>query len=77
MTQVGPRWDITFEGVITRRDLMKLERVLKVEFAKAQRRHSLDRVRARQVEETPTEKSPKTPKEPVVQETKTDARSRT
>lgn len=37
------RWVVEFEGVVTRRDILRINRILKVEFARAQRRYSLNR----------------------------------
>src|SRR3990172_5285371 len=40
----GQRWDITFEGVITRRDLQKLQRLMLVEFVKFERKRSVQKL---------------------------------
>ncbi|MEK0325528.1 MAG: hypothetical protein QQN63_07470 [Nitrosopumilus sp.] len=42
----GGRWTVEFEGLVTRRDIVKINRVLFVEFARAQRRQSIARKRA-------------------------------
>lgn len=34
------RWSVEFEGTITNRDIQKLYRIIKVEFAKVQRRRT-------------------------------------
>ncbi len=39
----GARWEVDFEGVVTRRDIHRITRVLRVEFARAQRRYSIQR----------------------------------
>lgn len=36
-------WNVKFEGFITRREVMKLNRVLLVEHARTQRQYSIDR----------------------------------
>lgn len=42
ITHTGPaRWEVDFEGVVTRRDIHRITRVLRVEFARAQRRYSV------------------------------------
>lgn len=43
---VGPRWLVEFEGVVTRRDIHRINRILTVEFTRAQRRYSLERKKA-------------------------------
>jgi len=43
----GRRWDVEFAGIITQRDIQKLYRILKVEFAKVLRRRSLKKMMAR------------------------------
>lgn len=40
----GKNWSVLFEGIITRRDIIKLQRSLLVEFAKVQRRRSIQRL---------------------------------
>lgn len=43
ITNVGPRWNVDFEGVVTRKDIHRINRILTVEFSRAQRRYSLQR----------------------------------
>jgi len=40
---VGPRWQVEFEGVVTRRDIQRINRILTVEFTRAQRQYSIQR----------------------------------
>ncbi len=47
LRNIGPaRWECEFEGVVTRRDIHRISRILKVEFARAQRRYSVQRKKA-------------------------------
>lgn len=46
ITNVGPKWQVEFEGVVTRRDIHRINRILTVEFTRAQRRYSLQRKKA-------------------------------
>lgn len=41
----GARWEVSFEGVVTRRDIHRIGRILRVEFARAQRKYSVHRKR--------------------------------
>lgn len=43
ITNVGPRWNVDFEGVVTRKDIHRINRILTVEFSRAQRRYSMQR----------------------------------
>jgi len=43
----GKRWEAEFIGVISRRDIQKLNRVLHVEYAKVQRRRSTIKILSR------------------------------
>ena len=59
------RWTIDFEGVVTNRDIKKLQRILLVEFAKVQRRRSVAKLMAVQKPVNPTEPTePSEPSEP-------------
>lgn len=51
----GPRWSAEFEGRITRRDIVKLNRIISVEYAKFERRRSVTRLRGKPVENSPVE----------------------
>lgn len=46
ITCKGNRWIVEFEGVVTRRDIKKINRLLSVEFARAQRKYSMSRKRS-------------------------------
>lgn len=43
ITNAGARWVVNFEGVVTKRDIHRINRILTVEFTRAQRRYSLNR----------------------------------
>lgn len=62
-------WNVKFEGFITRREVMKLNRVLLVEHARTQRQYSIDR-KAKQRELSVTPK-PISTTAPLETETKT------
>lgn len=52
----GRRWDVEIEGAVTRRDILKLQRVLHVEFAKVMRRRSVQRLMLDRVKSSPQQK---------------------
>lgn len=51
----GTRWSVELEGRITQRDINHLQRVLRVEFARARRRRSLERRKQNRVATEVTE----------------------
>lgn len=59
------RWEVDFDGVVTMRDIHRIARVLKVEFARAQRRYSMQRRRIA-VDSTAIKKEAQLEKPPVV-----------
>lgn len=48
LSACGPRWSAKFVGAVTRRDVLKLQRILLVEFAKVQRQNSRKNILAQE-----------------------------
>ena len=65
----GARWEVEFEGVVTRRDIHRINRILNVEFARAQRRYSTQRkklIRETEAADRKAEQVERVEKTPVV-----------
>lgn len=64
MNNGGKNWTAEFVGVITRRDIVKLNRIISVEFAKHERRRSVSKIMKRSIKTTPTEETPNVSENP-------------
>ncbi len=71
----GNHWDIKFEGLISRADMARIDRLLSVQFAILQRQRTIDR-RTKQLIESKKDETPKELLNTVVPESKSNSENK-